>query len=844
MPVITQHPGNAAVTAGQTASFTVTATGPNLSAIWSRARGMAQPEVLTGAVPMPNGISTHTTPVTAAADDGWAYGAHVCSNRGVAGVERCVNSNAGVLSVAPVIVAPVFTTQPASVTAIAGQTASLTAVATGQPAPTIGWSRLVTSGPFTVLEPICSLTTGTGTSTSATCTTAPLTLADNGMRIQAGASNGPNGANTVSSAIATITVLPQPVAPSITTPAEPSDRTVATGGSVSWTVGASGTAPLSYTWRTIAPIGGVVNDGGVCDQSVPAGSRNAATLTLANVPFACNGYRFQLVVRNGTAPDAFSRQALLTVTPASAAPTITSGLVDRSVPDGTQVTFSVVATGTPATFSYAWTLDGAAVPEVASGCTSTSASCTFTARLAQTGKTVRVTVSNGTAPDAASSATLTVTTSDVAASITQQPVSASTVEGGSAGFTIGVAGTPTPSVQWQTSTDGVNWSNAGTGTTLTITGATLAQSGLRVRALVSNTIATATGPQRVTVPSSEVTLSVTAAPAGMVLYAGDFSGGGSIDGVGTQARLDVPEGLAADASGNLYVAQTNGDRVARIAPGAVVSTIYNAAVDGRVPGSSNVGSVALGPNGDLYAAAVSYCALYRVAAPASATPSVTVMNPVGCAGSTVRGLAVDDQGRAYLALIDSHTVFRVANTPTNTPTGPVYDTNPFVGPANPYLLGGAFDANGSAARFNAPRGMAFAPNGDLFVADSENHTIRRVTPQADVTTFAGTAGQRGTVDGTGAAARFNTPVALAFDAAGNLYVLEIGGPAPTNVVAWVRRISPAGEVTTLFNATSEAQALATPAQAGFAANIKGMAVLGSNRIALTAGNAIVVRTLP
>jgi sugar lactone lactonase YvrE len=547
-----------------------------------------------------------------------------------------------------------------------------------------------------------------------------------------------------------------------------------------------------------------------------------------------------VVVSNGVAPAATSRAALLTVTPAPAAPVITTPLQDRSVLDGMQVTFNVVATGTPATFTYAWTFDGGPVSEVASGCTSSSASCTFTARLPQTGKLVRVGVSNGTAPDAASSATLTVTTNDVAASITQQPNNVSTVEGGSAIFTVGVAGTPTPSVRWETSPDGVTWTVAATGTTFAIAGATLAQNGLRVRAVAVNSIATPGGPQQRSAESNVVTLTVTPASAsGMVLYAGDFSGSGSIDGVGAQARLNVPEGLTADGSGNLYVAQTNGDRVARIAPGAVVATIYDAAATGRLPGAFNVGSVALGPTGDLYAAPVTGCGLYRIAAPASTTPSVTSMVLERCTGNETRGLAVDSQGRAHVAQVDSDTIFRVGAAAV----AGVFPTGAFVGSDSTTNGAGAVDANGLAARFNNPRGLAFAANGDLFVADSENHTIRRVEVNGNVTTFAGSAGQRDTVDALGTAARFNTPTDLAFDAAGNLYVLERGSPAPNNV-AYVRRISPTGQVTTLFNATTEAVALAAPGQEGFAANIRGMAVLGSNRVALSAGNAILVRTLP
>lgn len=506
-PVITLQPANVAVTAGQAATFTVAATGPNLSAVWTRGRGAAPNDLPATAVAMPAGVATYTIPATSVAShDGWVYAAQVCSNRGTS-LERCVLSNGGVLSVAPVVVAPVFTTPPASVTVTAGQTASFTAVASGQPAPTIAWSRIVSTPLGDALDPICSPTTGTGSSTTATCTTAPLTLSDNGLRIQAGASNGPNGNNAVNSAIATVTVLPQPVAPTITTPAEPADRTVTEGSSVTWTVGAGGTAPLSYAWRTQTPGGSVI--GGInCEGGYNVAPATAATVTLPSLPLACNGHRFFVVVSNGVNPAAESRRALLTVTPAAAAPSITSGLADRSVVEGTQVTFSVAATGTPATFTYAWTLDGAPVPAVVSGCGAASAACTFTAQLADSGKTLAVRVANGTAPDATSSGVLTVSSTDMPAAIVTQPASQSATVGQPATFTIGVAGTPTPGVTWQTSPDGLTWTGAGSGTSLTLAGVTLAQSGLRVRALVSNTTRVPAGTQVNLVTSNEVTLTV------------------------------------------------------------------------------------------------------------------------------------------------------------------------------------------------------------------------------------------------------------------------------------------------------------------------------------------------
>jgi hypothetical protein len=832
-PVITQHPADASATEGQSFTFTVSATGPNLSAQWlrDRASNAGNPAVNEGpVVAMPNGTATLTKPATADLN-GWGFFAEVCSNRDVSMLKRCVTSNAGVLSVVPVVVPPTFTVQPASVTVIAGQTASLTAVATGQPAPTIGWSRRVSTALGDRLDPICTLTTGTGGSTSATCTTAPLTLADDGLRIQAGASNGPNGVNSVSSAIATITVLPQSVAPSITTPAQPDDRTVTAGGSVTWTVGATGTAPLSYAWRTVQPSGSVIG-GVICDGGYNVAPANGPTLTLSSIPLACNGHRFFVTVSNSVNPPAESRRALLTVTAAPAAPTITTPLQNRSVLNGAQVTFNVAATGTPGTFTYTWTLDGAPVPNVVSGCTPTSATCTFTAFLADSGKAVRVVVSNGTAPDAASSATLTVTTADVGATITQQPADASTLVGGTALFSIGVAGTPTPSVTWETSTDGLNWTSAGTGVTFTITGATLAQNGLRVRARVVNTIATSTGSQTVTVISDSATLTVRPTPPpGMAILAGDFTAGtgsGGVAGVGTAARFDVPESVLADAAGNLWVANSNGGTLMMIDPNAVAT---------RVRVVPNAGYMALAPNGDLFVAMVDNCGVTRLSPPLIASGPGESLSVTGCLGTETRGVAVDSSGALYLALRDANSIVRATRANVY-----VWQGTLFAGAGSVSAPPGSSDGTGSAVRFNSPRGIAFGPDGSLYVADSGNHTIRRITSQGVVSTFAGSAGQAGTVDDTGAAARLYYPTDLAFDTAGNLVVLQRGDPA--NPQAHVRRITPAGVVSTLFDATAEALALAQPGQESAARVLRGVAVLADGRIALAAGNAILVRTLP
>jgi streptogramin lyase len=89
-----------------------------------------------------------------------------------------------------------------------------------------------------------------------------------------------------------------------------------------------------------------------------------------------------------------------------------------------------------------------------------------------------------------------------------------------------------------------------------------------------------------------------------------------------------------------------------------------------------------------------------------------------------------------------------------------------------------------------PFGLAVDGAGNVFVADSSNHTIRKITPAGEVSTLAGAAGSAGNADGTGATARFFWPAGLAVDGVGNVFVADSGNDA-------IRKITPAGVVTTL-----------------------------------------------
>jgi sugar lactone lactonase YvrE len=146
-------------------------------------------------------------------------------------------------------------------------------------------------------------------------------------------------------------------------------------------------------------------------------------------------------------------------------------------------------------------------------------------------------------------------------------------------------------------------------------------------------------------------------------------------------------------------------------------------------------------------------------------------------------------------------------SPMSPPTGLVFDTagnryetygqgirKTTPGGVSTMLAGdqeawGWTDGTGAAARFAQPRGLAIDAAGNLYVAEDYYNLVRKVTPAGVVTTLAGSPGDGSTVDGVGAAARFDMPHAIAVDGAGNVFVGTRGG--------YLRKITPGGVVTTL-----------------------------------------------
>ena len=117
------------------------------------------------------------------------------------------------------------------------------------------------------------------------------------------------------------------------------------------------------------------------------------------------------------------------------------------------------------------------------------------------------------------------------------------------------------------------------------------------------------------------------------------------------------------------------------------------------------------------------------------------------------------------------------------------------------------DDTGASAQFNYPTGIVRDASGNFFVANRDNHRIRKITPAGVVTTFAGS-GVAGLVNGTGAGAQFNQPYGITIDGSGNLYVADRMNHA-------IRKITPAGAVTTIAGNGTSGAANGTGAAATF-----------------------------
>lgn len=296
---------------------------------------------------------------------------------------------------------------------------------------------------------------------------------------------------------------------------------------------------------------------------------------------------------------------------------------------------------------------------------------------------------------------------------------------------------------------------------------------------------------------------------------------GSTDGTGSAASFSGPAGVAVDSSGNVYVADSKNNEIRKITPAGVVTTLAGSTTAGSANGTGSAASfdlpvgVAVDSAGNVYVADTFNNEIRKIT-PTGVVTTLAGSTTAGDADGT--GSAASFNGPEGVAVDASGNVY-VADTGNNeirkiTPTGVV---TTLAGS----LTAGSNDGTGTAASFNGPTGIAVDSVGNLYVADHNNNEIREITPSGVVTTLAGST-TAGNSDGTGSSASFSQPQSVAVDGVGNVYVADSGNNE-------IRLVAPTGVVTTL---AGSATAGSTNGPAGTASfdNPSGVAVDASDNL--------------
>jgi sugar lactone lactonase YvrE len=277
---------------------------------------------------------------------------------------------------------------------------------------------------------------------------------------------------------------------------------------------------------------------------------------------------------------------------------------------------------------------------------------------------------------------------------------------------------------------------------------------------------------------------------------------GSIDGKKTEATFSYMMGLAVDEKGNVYVADSHNNLIRKIDANGMVSTLAGNGMPGFADGKGirasffNPEGVAVDKWGNVYVSDT-HNNLIRKINPDGLVTTIAGRSPDEKKTNTYAyvkfdnpaGIAVDTIGNIYIADWGNDLIRKISVD------GKVTD---LAGNGNP----GAIDGVGSSSSFYLPGGIAVDDNGNVYVSDTYNNKIRKISSNGTVTTIAGKK-IKGSNDGRDTSASFSHPAGIAVDKAGNIYVADVRNNK-------IRKINPDGVVTT-FAGTGLRGALNGPA---------------------------------
>lgn len=271
---------------------------------------------------------------------------------------------------------------------------------------------------------------------------------------------------------------------------------------------------------------------------------------------------------------------------------------------------------------------------------------------------------------------------------------------------------------------------------------------------------------------------------------------GYANGTGAVAQFNTPIGLTIDNQDNIFVSEYGNNRIRKITPTGAVTTIAGSGVVGVTDGTGIAAQfnrpwgITMDAQNNLYVADYGNHTIRKITSSGAVT---TIAGVAGASGNTdgiganaqfsfPAGIISDSQGKLYVTDSSNHRIrmIETSNGNVTTITG---------------SIAGSTDGSTSDAQFNRPFGITIDGAGNLFIADTNNRTIRKITPSGTVTTLAGNSGSTGDIDGIGDNARFSTIFGIAIDANDNLYV-------PDNSNQKIKSITPSGLVTTLAGNTT------------------------------------------
>jgi sugar lactone lactonase YvrE len=245
-------------------------------------------------------------------------------------------------------------------------------------------------------------------------------------------------------------------------------------------------------------------------------------------------------------------------------------------------------------------------------------------------------------------------------------------------------------------------------------------------------------------------------PAGVTSV---FAGGtmGFANGTGSAAQFNQPYTIAIDGSGNFYVGDRMNHAVRKITPAGVVTTLAGNGTAGFANGTGSAAmfneplGLAIDASGNVYVADYINSALRKITTAGVVSTLSSITN--------IFGITIDAAGNIYCAQYGHHVVSKYSSTGVYTLV------------AGQAGSGGSTDGIGTAASFNFPAGITVDASGNLYVTETMNNRIRKITPSGAVTTVAGNTA--GYADGIGSAALFSLPIAITGDFTNNfIYVAD------------------------------------------------------------------------